>query len=64
MPRAAILFIPKDASKEVCDQLIRLGVKGFLNFSHYDITLEHPEAQVENIHFGDSLMTLSYKLSN
>lgn len=64
MPRAAILCIPKDASKEVCDQLIRLGVKGFLNFSHYDITLEHPEAQVENIHFGDSLMTLSYKLSN
>lgn len=63
-PRAAILCIPKDAAKEICDQLIKLGVKGFLNFSHYDITLEHPDVQVENIHFGDSLMTLSYKLKN
>ena len=64
LPRAAILCIPKDASKEICDQLIKLGVKGFLNFSHYDIALEHPDVEVENIHFGDSLMTLSYKLSN
>ncbi len=63
-PHAAILCIPKDAAKEICDQLIKLGVKGFLNFSHYDITLEHPDVQVENIHFGDSLMTLSYKLKN
>ncbi len=64
LPKAAILCVPKDASKEICNQLIALGVKGFLNFSHYDISLEHPEVQVENIHFGDSLMTLSYKLSN
>ena len=54
----------KDASREICNQLIKLGVKGFLNFSHYDISLEHSDVQVENIHFGDSLMTLSYKLSN
>ena len=64
MPRAAILCIPKEASKEICNMLIKLGVKGFLNFSHYDISLDHPDAEVENIHFGDSLMTLSYKLSN
>ena len=64
MPKAAILCIPKDAAKDICDQLIKLGVKGFLNFSHYDITLDHPDVDVENIHFGDSLMTLSYKLNN
>ncbi len=64
MPRAAILCIPKEASKEICDQLVKLGVKGFLNFSHYDISLDHPDVKVENIHFGDSLMTLSYKLNN
>ncbi len=62
LPKAAILCIPKDAAKEICDQLIRLGVKGFLNFSHYDISLDHPQVSVENIHFGDSLMTLSYQL--
>lgn len=64
MPQAAILCIPKEASKEICEQLVKLGVKGFLNFSHYDISLDHPGVEVENIHFGDSLMTLSYKLSN
>ena len=64
MPQAAILCIPKDASREICNQLIKLGVKGFLNFSHYDISLEHQDVEVENIHFGDSLMRLSYKLSN
>ena len=64
MPQAAILCVPKEASKEICDQLIKLGVKGFLNFSHYDIALDYPGVEVENIHFGDSLMTLSYKLSN
>lgn len=64
MPQAAILCLPKDAAKEICGQLIKLNVKGFLNFSHYDISLEYSDVQVENIHFGDSLMTLSYKLSN
>lgn len=63
-PEAAILCIPRDASKEVCDLLVKLGVKGFLNFSHYDVLIDHPNVEVENIHFGDSLMTLSYKLSN
>ena len=64
MPSAAILCVPKDAAKDISNQLIKLGVKGFLNFSHYDISLEHPEVSVENIHIGDSLMTLSYKLNN
>lgn len=63
-PRAAILCVPRDVAKDICNQLIKLGVNGFLNFSHYDILLDHPNADVENIHFGDSLMTLSYRLNN
>lgn len=62
LPKAAILCVPKDAAKDICEHLIKLGVTGFLNFSHYDISLDHPQVSVENIHFGDSLMTLSYKL--
>ena len=62
LPTAAILCIPKDAAREICEHLVKLGVKGFLNFSHYDIAIDHPQVSVENIHFGDSLMTLSYKL--
>ena len=61
-PVAAILCLPKAATKAVAEQLINLGVNGFINFSSYDIYLDFPEVTVENVHFEDSLMTLSYRL--
>lgn len=64
LPEVAILCIPKEAAQNVSEQLIKLGIKGFWNFSHYDLAVNHPEIKVENMHFGDSLMTLSYRLSN
>ncbi len=63
-PEAAILCIPKEAVPQVAEHLIKLGVKGFLNFSHYDLSVKFEGIQVENVHFGDSLMTLSYNLKN
>ncbi len=63
-PSVAILCIPKEAAKGICDQLVSLGIKGFWNFSHYDLSLSYKDIQVENVHLGDSLMTLSYRLSN
>lgn len=64
LPEVAILCIPKKASMVLADQLVGLGIKGFWNFSHYDLALKYPGIKVENVHFGDSLMTLSYRLSN
>ena len=63
-PDMAILCIPKTAAGEICKQLVNLGVKGFWNFSHYDIAMQYPDVLVENVHFTDSLMTLSYKMDN
>lgn len=63
-PEVAILCIPKEAAGDIAEQLINLGIKGFWNFSHYDLSLRHPDVKVENMHFGDSLMTLSYILDN
>ncbi len=62
LPEVAILCIPKQAAMSISDQLVRLGIKGFWNFSHYDLSLKYPDVKVENMHFGDSLMTLSYRL--
>lgn len=62
-PQVAILCIPKAAAQEIADKLISLGIKGFWNFSHYDLTLDHPDIAVENVHLGDSLMTLCYQVS-
>ncbi len=64
LPEAAFLCIPKTAAVQLSDQLVRLGIKGFWNFSHYDLALKYPNIKVENVHFGDSLMTLSYRLHN
>ena len=61
-PEVAILCIPKEAAPAIVERLLALGVRGFWNYSHYDIAHEHPEAVVENVHLGDSLMTLSYQL--
>ncbi|MBO4693967.1 MAG: redox-sensing transcriptional repressor Rex [Clostridia bacterium] len=63
-PAAAILCLPKAATKPIAQQLLNLGIKGFLNFSSYDIYLDFPESIVENVHFEDGLMTLSYRLHN
>ena len=62
LPTVAILCIPKESAMPIAEQLINLGVKGFWNFSHEDIAVKHPEVVVENVHFGDSLMTLSYRV--
>ncbi len=61
-PAVAILCIPQEAAPSLSDRLIACGVGAFWNFSHYDIALAHPEVIVENVHLGDSLMTLSYLL--
>ena len=63
-PTVAVLCIPSAAAKELAPQLVELGIKGFWNFSHYDISAEYPQVAVENVHLSDSLMTLSYHVSN
>ena len=61
-PEMAVLCIPKEAAPRLVEVLVNCGVKGFWNFSHYDILNDHPEVIVENVHMGDSLMTLSYHM--
>lgn len=63
-PQAAIITTPKEPAQELCNKLVKFGVKGFLNFTHYDIAFDHPDVTVENIHLSDSLMTLSYRIDN
>lgn len=62
-PDIAILCIPRAEAPEIADQLIQLGVKGFWNFSHYDLSVKHKDIPVENVHLGDSLMTLCYNVN-
>ena len=61
-PEMAVLCIPKEAAPQLVEVLVGCGVKGFWNFSHYDILHDYPDVIVENVHMGDSLMTLSYHM--
>ena len=63
-PDMAVLCVPTEAAPAVVDKLIACGVKNFWNFSHYDIKRAHPDANVENVHLSDSLMTLAFKIKN
>ena len=62
-PTVAVLCIPSSAAEDFASQLVDLGIKGFWNFSHYDISAKHPNVAVENVHLSDSLMTLSYHVN-
>jgi len=63
-PVIAILCIPRSAAAELSGDLVGWGVKGFWNFSHYDLSVAHgDQIVVENVHLGDSLMTLSFRVN-
>ena len=63
-PQIAILCLTKEEAQAVAEPLIRLGIKGFWNLGQFDLTLKNAEIPVQNVNLGDSLMTLSYKLSS
>ena len=62
-PKMAVLCIPKEAAPRIVEILVDCGVTGFWNFSHYDILHDYPDVIVENVHMGDTLMTLSYHMN-
>ena len=61
-PQMAILTVPKEAMKEVAEDLIHMGIKAFMNFSYTELA-ESEGIIVENVHLSDSLMRLSYKIA-
>ena len=63
-PLMAILCVPDSAVKSVVELLYDIGIKSYWNFSHYDLSVEYPDVTVENVHLGDSLMSLGYRLRN
>lgn len=63
-PKVAVLCVPRDGAQQVSGRLVDLGIEGFWNFSHYDLSVSYPDVVVENVHLGDSLMSLGYRLRN
>ncbi|WP_417875080.1 redox-sensing transcriptional repressor Rex [Aedoeadaptatus urinae] len=58
----AILTVPKEGAQAIADRLVNAGIRGIWNFAPED--LEAPDSVVvENIRLTDSLLTLSYYLT-
>ncbi|MBP8855851.1 MAG: redox-sensing transcriptional repressor Rex [Oscillospiraceae bacterium] len=63
-PEIAVLCVPRESAKAIAPTLVDLGIKGVWNFSHYDLSVVYPALTVENVHLGDSLMSLGYRVRN
>ena len=54
----------KNDAEELAPEIIKTGVKGIWNYSHFDFTVYDESLIVENVHLRDSLMALSYRVSH
>ena len=59
-----VLTIPQAVAQATANRLIDLGIRGFWNFTNVELSSPNPDVQFENIHFADSLLTLSYRIAN
>lgn len=59
----AALTVPKSEAEAVADKLVGLGVKALWNFAHIELNVPE-DVVVENVHLSESLMRISYELSN
>ena len=59
-----VMTVPQSVAQDMADHLIALGVHGFWNFTNIELSSTNPNVKFENIHFADSLLTLSYRIAN
>ncbi len=59
-----VITVPRSVAATMAERLVRGGVKGIWNFANVELKLENAQdVVVENVHFADSLLTLSYMIS-
>lgn len=59
----AILAVPKEQAQPVADALTESGIRAIWNFTNTEIETGEKEIPVEDVHFSDSFLTLSYFLA-
>ena len=56
----AVLTVPKTAAVRVTERLTASGIDAIWNFTNVELTEPNSSTIVENVHFSDSLLSLSY----
>ena len=60
---AAVLCVPKAYAVSTTELLTKYGINAIWNFTNVELTAPESSTIVENIHFSDSLLSLSYYIS-
>ena len=63
-PQIAVICVPQDAAMQLAKDILKMGVEGIWNFSHYDFSLIGSSVFVENVHLSDSMMSLGFLINN
>lgn len=58
-----MLTVSIASAQSVCDRLVNAGVRGIWNFTNHELVIRQENVVVESVHFSDSLLTLSYLIS-
>ena len=58
-----VLTVPQAVAQDMAEVLAQSSVRGIWNFTNLELHIEDRDTVVENIHFADSLLTLSYLIS-
>ena len=62
-PNVAVLTVPQHVAQPMASRLIDLGIKGFWNFTNVELSTDVPDVFLEDVHFVDTLLTLSYRIT-
>ena len=58
-----ILTLPKEYATDAAERLDATGIRGIWNFTGKELNCDGKRIVVENVHIGDSLMTLCYEVA-
>ncbi|MBR2381530.1 MAG: redox-sensing transcriptional repressor Rex [Clostridia bacterium] len=60
----AVLTLPKEYALEMAQRIADTDISGIWNFTSQELDSVEGDIIVENVHLGDSLMTLNYLIAN
>ena len=58
-----VLTVPGSVAAASAQRLVDSGVQGIWNFTNIELPIHSDQVMIENVHFADSLLTLSYLIS-
>ena len=58
-----ILTLPKEYASDAAERLENTDITGIWNFTGKEIQIHSKDVVIENVHIGDSLMTLCYEVA-